>query len=45
MAQRGLPPDSIAIGIEPGDPNDVTMWFYIRRETETQLRLDGGGEE
>lgn len=46
MAQRGLPPDSIAIGIEPGDPNDVTMWFYIRREAETRLRLDGdGGEE
>ena len=46
MAARGLPPDSIAIGIEPGDPNDVTMWFYIRREDATRLRLDGdGGEE
>jgi len=41
MSERGLPPDSIAIGIEPGDPDDVTMWFYLRREEETRLRLHG----
>ncbi len=49
MSQRGLPPDSIAIGIEPGDPNDVTMWFHIRRESETRLRFqadeDRSGQE
>ena len=39
MVQRGLPPDSIAVGLEQGDPNDVTMWFYIRREEEIRLRL------
>ncbi len=44
MSERGLPPDSIAIGIEPGDPNDVTMWFYIRRQEETRLRFQGDGD-
>lgn len=39
MYERGLPPDSIAIGIEPGDPDEVTMWFYIRRVEDTRLRL------
>lgn len=44
MSQRGLPQDSIAIGIEPGDPNDVTMWFYIRREAETRLQFESGSD-
>ncbi len=39
MFERGLPPDSVAIGIEPGDPDQVTLWFHIRREEETRLRL------
>ncbi len=32
MAGRGLPPGSIAVGIEPGDPKRVNIWFYTRQE-------------
>ena len=39
MFERGLPPDSLAIGIEPGSPEAVTLWFYIRREEETRLQF------
>lgn len=34
MAGRGLPPKSIAVGIEPGDAKRVNVWFYIRREQQ-----------
>ena len=30
MLSRGIPSDSIAIGVQDGDPESVTMWFYIR---------------
>lgn len=44
MARRGVPPDSIAVGIQPGRADQVTIWFFVRDEAETQLRLrtDGG---
>ncbi|MEK9673498.1 MAG: hypothetical protein VW268_13525 [Rhodospirillaceae bacterium] len=47
MFDRGLPPDSMAIGLEPGDPDQVTMWFHIRGVEEMRLRLaiPGGDDE
>lgn len=39
MVARGLPPDSIAVGLAPGDPNDVTIWFFMRSEAAVRLRL------
>jgi len=39
MLARGLPPDSIAVGLEPGDTNDITIWFYVRSSDETRLRF------
>ncbi|HER26288.1 MAG TPA: hypothetical protein ENI69_04185, partial [Rhodospirillales bacterium] len=30
MLARGLPPDSLAVGLEPGDGGGVTIWFYVR---------------
>ena len=32
MARRGAPPNTIAVGIGPGNPSRVTMWFYVRSE-------------
>jgi len=32
MIGRGLSPDSMAVGIEPGDARRVNVWFYIRRD-------------
>lgn len=48
MINRGLPPDSIAVGISQAHPDEVVIWFYIRREEEVKLHLDqppakGGG--
>jgi hypothetical protein len=39
MASRGVPPDSIAVGIQPGRADQVTIWFFVRDEAETLLRL------
>ena len=34
MLSRGIPGDSISIGMRDGDPQSVTMWFYIRSSDE-----------
>jgi len=39
MARRGVPPDSITVGIQPGRSDQATIWFFVRDEAETQLRL------
>ena len=39
MARRGVPPDSIAVGIQPGKSDQAMIWFFVRDEAETQLRL------
>lgn len=31
LAQRGAPPGSIAIGLRPGDPEEIVLWFHVRR--------------
>ncbi len=33
MARRGVPPNSIAVGIEPADPKRANVWFYVREES------------
>jgi len=40
MFARGIPPDTISIGIRQGDPNLVTMWFYIRSPAEVDAYYD-----
>lgn len=39
MLSRGAPPDSIAVGLRPGDPARLTIWFFVRSEDETRLRF------
>jgi len=39
MISRGVPPDSIAIGIAPNDPDQVEIWYYVRRVDELQLQF------
>jgi len=34
MINRGAPPDSVAIGIEQGNPDMMTIWFYLRDMAE-----------
>ncbi|NQU60527.1 MAG: hypothetical protein HQ512_05315 [Rhodospirillales bacterium] len=38
MISRGAPPDSIAIGLAPGDPGQITMRFYARNQKDLRLR-------
>jgi hypothetical protein len=30
MLALGVPPDTVSIGIRKGNPDKVTLWFYIR---------------
>lgn len=39
MISRGVPPDSIAIGIAPSGPKQVEIWYYVRRLDEIKLRF------
>ncbi len=41
MISRGAPPDSISIGLAPGDPEQITMRFYVRHEDEVRLQFSG----
>ena len=34
MLARGAPPDTLSVGIRKGNPNTVTLWFYIRSPVE-----------
>jgi flagellar motor protein MotB len=36
MLARGVPPDTIAIGVRKGNPDKIVMWFYVRSENETR---------
>lgn len=39
MLERGVPPDSVAVGIQPGNPRDISIWFYVRSSDETRLKF------
>jgi flagellar motor protein MotB len=39
MLSRGIPPDSVTVGINPGDPKVVTIWFYVRSIEDTYLNF------
>jgi len=38
MAERGVPPDAISIGLQARDPSTVVISFYVRDEDEQQFR-------
>jgi hypothetical protein len=38
MLSRGAPPDSLSIGMEPGDPKQITIWFNVRLPDELLLK-------
>ena len=39
MLSRGVPPDSVSVGINPGDPKKVSIWFYVRSIDDTYLKF------
>ena len=40
LLQRGAPPDSISVGLEPGDPNEINIWFHVRSIDEGRLDFE-----
>jgi flagellar motor protein MotB len=36
MLARGVPPDTIAIGVRKGNPQQIVMWFYVRSADEVR---------
>ncbi len=44
MLARGVPPDSISVGLKPGSREDVVIWFYVRDPEQTRLRFGAANE-
>lgn len=40
IIERGAPPDTISVGIRPGNPSDVTIHFYVRDEELARLDFE-----
>jgi len=40
MNERGIPPDSISIGMRPGHLGKIVVWFYTRDVEATKLRFE-----
>ncbi|WP_148560924.1 flagellar motor protein MotB [Magnetospira sp. QH-2] len=40
MLGRGVPPDSLSVGLKPGNPDQVVIWFYVRGRNEAQVRFN-----
>lgn len=39
MIARGAPANSISIGLKPGNPANVVIWFYVRPAGESRLKF------
>jgi len=44
MNARGIPPDSVAVGMRPGHVGDIVIWFYTRDIEKTKLKFEEGGQ-
>jgi len=42
MNERGIPPDSISIGMRPGHVGEIVIYFYTRDIEATKLRFEEG---
>ena len=40
IISRGAPPESVAIGMQPGTADKVHIWFYVRGIDEMKLRFE-----
>ena len=39
MNSRGIPPDSVAVGMRPGHVGEIVIWFYTRDIEKTKLQF------
>ena len=42
MLSRGAPPDSLSVGLKPGNPDEITLWFLVRLKDEERNRWTTG---
>lgn len=40
MNERGIPPDSLSVGMRPGHENEIVIWFYTRDIEADRLRFE-----
>lgn len=40
MNERGIPPDSISVGMRPGHLGEIVIWFYTRDIEASKLRFN-----
>ncbi len=40
MFERGIPPDSVSVGMRPGHEGEAVIWFYTRDIEADKLRFD-----
>ena len=40
VIERGAPPHAVSVGIIPGKPTDVSLYFYVREESAARLQFD-----
>lgn len=43
MNERGIPPDSLSVGMRPGHVGEIVIWFYTRDIEASKLRFNGDG--
>ena len=41
ILSRGAPPDSLSVGLAPGDTDQITIRFYVRSENEGRFEIRG----
>ena len=45
LVGRGAPPDSISVGLKPGDMGQVSLWFWVRGVEESATRFEDALQE
>lgn len=45
MFDRGIPPDSVSVGMRPGHVGEVIIWFYTRDIEADKLRFDAADQK
>ena len=43
LMKRGAPPGSVSIGLRPGDPGEIVIWFHVRFRDEKVPEFDNPG--
>lgn len=40
MQSRGVPPRNVSVGLRPGNPDEIVVRFFVRKEEEASLKLE-----